>query len=103
MSAPLSPFPEDPALLQHMLREAQAEITRLQMLIAVLLRSLKAELICFSRHQRRAQDAVTISLKQPLRAGVPASRTVTENLNLDLARADWFSPKLKTNARYRYC
>jgi hypothetical protein len=32
-------MPEDPALLQHMLREAQAEITRLQMLIAVLLRN----------------------------------------------------------------
>jgi len=28
------PLPEDPALLQHLLREAQAEITRLQMLIA---------------------------------------------------------------------
>jgi hypothetical protein len=33
------PLPDDPALLQHLLREAQAEITRLQMLIAVLLRN----------------------------------------------------------------
>jgi transposase len=32
-------LPEDPALLQHLLREAQAEITRLQMLITVLLRN----------------------------------------------------------------
>jgi hypothetical protein len=27
------PLPDDPALLQHLLREAQAEITRLQMLL----------------------------------------------------------------------
>jgi hypothetical protein len=39
VSTTLPPLPEDPALLQHMLREAQAEITRLQMLIAVLLRN----------------------------------------------------------------
>jgi transposase len=39
MSTTLPPLPEDPALLQHMLREAQAEIMRLQMLIAVLLRN----------------------------------------------------------------
>ena len=39
MSTTLPPLPEDPALLQHLLREAQAEITRLQMLIAVLLRN----------------------------------------------------------------
>lgn len=32
-------LPDDPALLQHMLREAQAENARLQMLIAVLLRN----------------------------------------------------------------
>jgi hypothetical protein len=32
-------LPEDPTLLQHLLREAQAEVTRLQMLIAILLRS----------------------------------------------------------------
>jgi hypothetical protein len=32
-------LPEDPALLQHLLLEAQAEITRLHMLIAVLLRN----------------------------------------------------------------
>jgi hypothetical protein len=38
VSTTLPPLPEDPALLQHMLREAQAEITRLQMLIAVLAR-----------------------------------------------------------------
>ena len=39
VSTTLPPLPEDPALLQHMLREAQAEIMRLQMLIAVLLRN----------------------------------------------------------------
>jgi hypothetical protein len=39
MSTPLPPLPDDPALLQHLLREAQTEITRLQMLIAVLLRN----------------------------------------------------------------
>jgi transposase len=33
------PLPDDPALLQHLLLEARAEITRLQMLIAVLLRN----------------------------------------------------------------
>jgi transposase len=33
------PLPDDPATLQHLLLEAQAEITRLQMLIAVLLRN----------------------------------------------------------------
>ena len=33
-----TPLPEDPATLQHLLLEAQAEITRLQMLIAGLLR-----------------------------------------------------------------
>jgi transposase len=33
------PLPEDPATLQRLLREAQAEIGRLQMLIAVLLRN----------------------------------------------------------------
>jgi transposase len=33
------PLPEDLALLQHLLCEAQAEITRLQMLIAILLRN----------------------------------------------------------------
>jgi transposase len=33
------PLPEDPALLQHLLLEARAEITRLHMLIAVLLRN----------------------------------------------------------------
>jgi hypothetical protein len=30
-------LPDDPAVLQHLLREAQAEITRLHRLIAVLL------------------------------------------------------------------
>ena len=39
MSTDQPPLPEDPTLLQHLLREAQAEITRLQMLIAVLLRN----------------------------------------------------------------
>ena len=39
MSTDPPPLPDDPALLQHLLREAQAEITRLQMLIAVLLRN----------------------------------------------------------------
>ena len=39
MSATLPPLPDDPALLQHLLREAQAEIARLQMLLAVLLRN----------------------------------------------------------------
>jgi transposase len=39
VSSTLPPLPEDPALLQHLLREAQAEIIRLQMLIAVLLRN----------------------------------------------------------------
>lgn len=38
VSTPPTPLPEDPATLQHMLLEAQAEITRLQMLIAGLLR-----------------------------------------------------------------
>jgi transposase len=47
VSTTLPPLPEDPALLQHMLREAQAEITRLQMLIAVLLRN---------RFGRRSED-----------------------------------------------
>jgi hypothetical protein len=32
-------LPDDPAMLQHLLREAQAEITRLHMLIGVLLRN----------------------------------------------------------------
>jgi hypothetical protein len=39
VSTTLPPLPDDPALLQHILREAQAEITRLQMLIAMLLRN----------------------------------------------------------------
>ena len=39
MSTDQPPLPEDPALLQHLLLEAQAEITRLHMLIAVLLRN----------------------------------------------------------------
>jgi transposase len=47
------PLPEDPALLQHMLREAQAEITRLQMLIAVLLRNRFGR-----RSERLGEDAL---------------------------------------------
>jgi transposase len=39
VSTTLPPLPDDPALLQHLLREAQAEIARLHMLIAVLLRN----------------------------------------------------------------
>lgn len=39
MSTDPPALPDDPALLQHLLLEAQAEITRLQMLIAVLLRN----------------------------------------------------------------
>ena len=39
MSTDPPPLPDDPALLQHLLREAQAEIVRLQMLVAVLLRN----------------------------------------------------------------
>jgi Transposase C of IS166 homeodomain/zinc-finger binding domain of transposase IS66 len=46
-------LPEDPALLQHMLREAQAEITRLQMLIAVLLRNRFGR-----RSERLGEDAL---------------------------------------------
>jgi transposase len=51
VSTTLPPLPEDPALLQHMLREAQAEITRLQMLIAVLLRNR------FGRRSERLGEA----------------------------------------------
>ena len=39
MSTTLPALPDDPTLLQHLLLEAQAEITRLQMLLAVLLRN----------------------------------------------------------------
>src|SRR5665213_3552756 len=39
VSTTMPPLPDDPALLQHLLLEAQAEITRLRMLIAVLLRN----------------------------------------------------------------
>jgi transposase len=39
VSTTLPPLPDDPALLQHLLCEAQAEIARLHMLIAVLLRN----------------------------------------------------------------
>lgn len=39
MSTDQPPLPDDPATLQHLLLEAQAEITRLHMLIAVLLRN----------------------------------------------------------------
>jgi transposase IS166 family protein len=38
VSTPSPSLPEDPMLLQHLLLEAQAEITRLQLLIACLLR-----------------------------------------------------------------
>jgi transposase len=44
-------LPDDPALLQHLLLEAQAEITRLQMLIAVLLRNR------FGRRSERLGEA----------------------------------------------
>jgi len=47
------PLPDDPALLQHLLREAQAEITRLHMLIAVLLRNRFGR-----RSERLDEDAV---------------------------------------------
>ena len=46
-------LPDDPALLQHMLREAQAENARLQMLIAVLLRNRFGP-----RSERLGEDAV---------------------------------------------
>jgi transposase len=47
------PLPDDPATLQHLLLEAQAEITRLHMLIAVLLRNR------FGRHSERlGEEAV---------------------------------------------
>jgi transposase len=39
VSTTVSILPDDPALLQHLLREAQAEIERLHMLLAVLLRN----------------------------------------------------------------
>jgi transposase len=44
------PLPDDPSLLQHLLREAQAEIMRLQMVIAVLLRNR------FGRRSERLDD-----------------------------------------------
>lgn len=50
MSTDQPPLPDNPALLQHLLREAQAEIARLQMLIAVLLRNR------FGRRSERLGD-----------------------------------------------
>jgi transposase IS66-like protein/transposase IS166 family protein len=47
------PLPDDPALLQHLLREAQAENARLQMLIAVLLRNRFGR-----RSERLGEEAV---------------------------------------------
>jgi len=47
------PLPEDPATLQHLLLEAQAEIARLQMLIAVLLRNRFGR-----RSERLSEDAL---------------------------------------------
>jgi transposase len=46
-----SPIPDDPVILQQLLHEAQAEIARLQMLIAVLLRNR------FGRRSERLSDA----------------------------------------------
>jgi transposase len=51
MSVVPTPLPEDPATLQRLLREAQAEIERLQMLIAGLLRNR------FGRRSERLGDA----------------------------------------------
>ena len=51
MSTAPTPLPEDPATLQHRLLEAQAEITRLQMLIAGLLRYR------FGRRSEQLSDA----------------------------------------------
>ncbi len=53
MSTDQSPLPEDPATLQHLLLEAQAEIARLQMLIAVLLRNRFGR-----RSERLGEDAL---------------------------------------------
>jgi hypothetical protein len=50
VSTPPTPLP-DPATLQHLLLEAQAEITRLQMLIAGLLRYR------FGRRSEQLSDA----------------------------------------------
>jgi transposase len=47
------PLPDDPATLQHLLLEAQAEITRLHMLIAVLLRNRFGR-----RSERLGEEAV---------------------------------------------
>jgi transposase len=51
VSTPSTPLPEDPATLQHLLLEAQAEIMRLQMLIAGLLRYR------FGRRSEQLSDA----------------------------------------------
>jgi transposase len=53
VSTDQSPLPEDPATLQHLLLEAQAEIARLQMLIAVLLRNRFGR-----RSERLGEDAL---------------------------------------------
>jgi transposase len=52
------PLPEDPATLQHLLLEARAEITRLHMLIAVLLRNRFGR-----RSERLGEEAVQQSVE----------------------------------------
>jgi transposase len=51
VSTTVPSLPDDPAMLQHLLREAQAEITRLHMLIAALLRNR------FGRRSERLGEA----------------------------------------------
>jgi transposase len=79
VSTTLPSLPEDPALLQHMLREAQAEITRLQMLIAVLLRNRfgrRSERLGEEALQQGIEDIEQSLAEQA--AKIEAAQTVTE-------------------------
>jgi hypothetical protein len=83
VSTTLPPLPDDPAMLQHLLRKAQAEITRLQMLIAVLLRNRfgrRSERLGEEALQRGIEDIEQSLAEQAakIEAAQPATERVTK-------------------------
>ena len=113
----VAPLPEDPALLQHMPREAQAEIMRLQMLIAVLLGNR------FGRRSERlgeealqqggedieqslAEQAAKLEAAQPAaeRLTMPPKRNTVRCQNICRGWRSWsISPTRPVDAVLRRC
>ena len=83
MSTDQPPLPDDLAVLQHLLLEAQAEITRLQMLIAVLLRNR------FGRRSERLGEEV-------LQQGI---EDVEQSLGEQQAKIETAQPEAKRPAK----